>query len=288
MNEQTMARDNLWKKAFRKFLRDRIGMLSLLVVTIYGVVALGVVLGLWAQDWDELLTEERVGPSMQYWFGTNINGQDVYQRAIYSTKTAFQVGMVVALVATALGALAGCLAGFFSGRWIDEVILWLMGSIDCIPFYLFVAAVGFAMQESEYAMHVAMITTFWTGSGRLVRGEVIKLKNLAFVEACRAIGVPSFGIIFKHILPNTFHILLVEATITFVGAIKSEVILSFLGLGVKEGISWGLMIAEASQEVSAGIYNNFIAASAFLFVLVMAFNLFSDSLQDALDPRKVH
>ena len=106
MNEQTMARDNLWKKAFRKFLRDRIGMLSLLVVTIYGVVALGVVLGLWAQDWDELLTEERVGPSMQYWFGTNINGQDVYQRAIYSTKTAFQVGMVVALVATALGALA--------------------------------------------------------------------------------------------------------------------------------------------------------------------------------------
>ena len=78
MNEHTnaMTRDNLWKKAFRKFLRDRVGMLALLVVSLYGIIALGVVLGLWAQDWDELLTEERVGPSLQYWFGTNINGQD--------------------------------------------------------------------------------------------------------------------------------------------------------------------------------------------------------------------
>ena len=162
-----------------------------------------------------------------------------------------------------------------------------MGCIDCIPFYLFVAAVGYAFRESDYAMHIAMVSTFWTGSARFVRGEVIKLKHFEFVEAARAIGVPSFLIMFKHILPNTTHILLVQATITFVSAIKSEVILSFLGLGVKDGISWGLMIAEASQEVSAGEYNNFLAASGFLFVLVMAFNLFSDSLQDALDPKKV-
>ncbi len=136
-------------------------------------------------------------------------------------------------------------------------------------------------------MHIAMIATFWTTTARLVRGEVIKLKNFEFVEAARAIGLPQRLIIFRHILPNTFHILLVQATIVFVSAIKSEVILSFLGLGVKDGVSWGVMIAESTQEVQAGHFSNFVTASAFLFVLVMAFNLFSDALQDALDPRKV-
>ena len=124
-------------------------------------------------------------------------------------------------------------------------------------------------------------------TGRLVRGEVIKLKHFEFVEAARAVGVPQLLIVFRHILPNTLHILLVQATIVFVAAIKSEVILSFLGLGVQDGVSWGLMISESTIEVLAGFFNNFLAASALLFGLVMAFNLFSDALQDALDPRTV-
>ena len=132
-----------------------------------------------------------------------------------------------------------------------------------------------------------MIVTFWITAGRLVRGEVIKLKEMEYVDAAHALGVPEYTIIFRHIIPNTSHILLVQATITFVAAIKSEVILSFLGLGVKDGMSWGLMIAESSQEVLAGFFNNFMAASVLLFGLVMAFNLFSDALQDALDPRTV-
>jgi len=161
-----------------------------------------------------------------------------------------------------------------------------MGVLDSIPFYLFVAAIVFAMQDNPYAMHIAMISTFWTSVGRLIRGEVIKLRGLEYVEAAHAISVPEFVIIFRHILPNTTHILLVQATIMFVAAIKSEVILSFLGLGVN-GMSWGLMIAESSQEVMAGFFNNFLAASVLMFGLVMAFNMFSDALQDALDPRKV-
>ncbi|MGD8907587.1 MAG: ABC transporter permease, partial [Gammaproteobacteria bacterium] len=167
------------------------------------------------------------------------------------------------------------------------IILWLKGVLDSIPFYLFVAAVAFALAGNPYAMHIAMVSTFWTTTGRLVRGEVIKLKNFEFVEAARAIGVPQLVIIYRHILPNTFHILLVQATIVFVAAIKSEVILSFLGLGVQDGVSWGLMIAESTQEVLAGFFNNFVWASVFLFGLVMAFNMFSDALQDALDPKKV-
>ncbi len=283
----TVRRESLWSKAFYKFRRDRAGMLSFGVVALYMVIALGVALGWWATGWSAVDGGKWEGMSAEHWFGTNLIGQDIFDRALYSTKTAFEVGLVVALLATAVGAILGAIAGFFSGSWLDEVVIWLMGVLDSIPFYLFVAAIVFAMQDSPYAMHVAMISTFWTGVGRLIRGEVIKLRGLEYVEAAHAIGVPEYTIIFRHILPNTSHILLVQATITFVAAIKSEVILSFLGLGVKDGMSWGLMIAESSQEVLAGFFNNFLAASVFMFGLVMAFNMFSDALQDALDPRKV-
>jgi oligopeptide transport system permease protein len=136
-------------------------------------------------------------------------------------------------------------------------------------------------------MHVAMIATFWSSTCRIVRGEVIKIRGLEYVQAARALGVKNGSIIFRHILPNTYHILLVQSTIAFVGAIKSEVILTFLGLGVKDGVSWGTMLSESTNDVLRGHFGNFLAASGFLFILVIAFNLFADALQDALDPKKV-
>jgi ABC-type dipeptide/oligopeptide/nickel transport system permease subunit len=280
-------RETLWSKAFWKFRRDRAGMLGLGIVLLYVLAALGVWLGWWATAWAEVGGGKWEPASPQHWFGTNLIGQDIFQRSLYSVATAFEVGLVVAMLATLLGAALGAMAGFFNGKLTDELIVWLMGVLDSIPFYLLVAAIAFALQGNPYAMHVAMITTFWITTARLVRGEVIKLKSLEFVEAAHAIGVPEYTIIFRHILPNTLHILLVQATILFVAAIKSEVILSFLGLGVKDGMSWGLMISESTLEVLAGFFNNFLAASVLMFVLVMAFNMFSDALQDALDPRKV-
>jgi len=279
--------DSLWLKALRKFRHDRVGMWSLAVVCLYALAALGVVTGLWASDWAAVTGPKWASASAEYWFGTNIIGQDIFARALYSTRTAFEVGVIVALGATFLGAVLGSIAGFFSGTWIDEIVIWLMGVLDSVPFILLVAAIAYSLQGSPWAMHIAMIATFWITTARLVRGEVIKLKSLEYVEAARAIGLSQTLIIFRHILPNTFHILLVQATISFVAAIKSEVILSFLGLGVKDGMSWGLMISESTFEVLAGFFNNFIAASILMFGLVMAFNMFSDALQDALDPRTV-
>ncbi|MGI9308146.1 MAG: ABC transporter permease [Gammaproteobacteria bacterium] len=285
--ELSAGRETLWGKALYKLQRDRTGMIGLAVVLVYAAAALGVWLGVWGTDWADVDGPKWAPVSSEYWFGTNIIGQDIFSRALYSTRTAFEIGLVVAVVATLIGAVFGSFAGFFSGSWIDEILLWLMGVMDAIPFYLLVAAIAYALQGNPYAMHIAMISTFWISSARLVRGEVIKLKGYEFIEAAHAIGVPETTIIFRHIVPNTFHILLVQATISFVGAIKSEVILSFLGIGVQDGMSWGLMIAESTLEVLAGFFNNFIAASVLMFGLVMAFNMFSDALQDALDPRQV-
>ena len=263
-------------------------MAGLVVVLAYAVVAVGVVLGWWASDWAEIGGEKWAPVSAEHWLGTNIIGQDIFARAIYSTRTAFEVGLIVALGATVVGAVLGAVSGFFSATWVDEVVIWLMGVLDSVPFILLVAAIAYSLQDSPWSMHIAMIATFWIGTARLVRGEVIKLKGLEFVESAHAIGLGRFTIIFRHIVPNTYHILLVQATLSFVAAIKSEVILSFLGLGVKDGMSWGLMISESTFEVLAGYFNNFIAASVLMFGLVMAFSMFSDSLQDALDPRTVN
>ena len=285
---ETRARgESLWRKAARKFGRDRLGMLALGVVLAYFIVALGAWLGWWAGGWADLSGTKWEPVSSTHWFGTNINGQDIFDRAVFSTATAFEVGLSVALAATLIGAVLGAFAGFFVGSWIDEFLLWCMGVLDAIPFYLFVAAVAYALTDNPWAMQVAMIATFWVGTGRLIRGEVIKLRGMEYVEAAHSIGVSEPAIIFRHILPNTGHILLVQASITFVSAIKAEVILSFLGLGIKDGMSWGLMIDESTKEVLAGFYNNFLAASVLMFGLVMAFNAVADALQDALDPRKV-
>jgi ABC-type dipeptide/oligopeptide/nickel transport system permease subunit len=279
--------DSLWLKALRKFRHDRVGLIAFAGVLVYAVIAIGVIMGVWATEWADVTGPKWAPVSAEYWFGTNIIGQDIFARALYSTRTAFEVGMLVAIGATVLGAVFGAIAGFFSGTWIDELVIWFMGVLDSVPFILLVAAIAYSLQGSPWAMHIAMIATFWIGTARLVRGEVIKLKSLEYVEAAHAIGLGNFKIIFRHILPNTTHILLVQATLSFVAAIKSEVILSFLGLGVKDGMSWGLMISESTFEVLAGFFNNFIAASVLMFGLVMAFNMFSDALQDAFDPRAV-
>ena len=280
-------RQSLWAKAARKFARDRLGMVALAVVLAYFLVAVGAWLGWWATAWPDLSGTKWEPVSATHWFGTNIIGQDIFARAIYSTATAFEVGLIVAVAATVLGAVFGGFAGFFAGTWLDALIVWLMGVLDAIPFYLFVAAVAYALADNPWAMHIAMVSTFWVGTGRLIRGEVIKLRGMEYVEAAHSIGVPEVTIIFRHILPNTSHILLVQASVMFVSAIKAEVILSFLGLGIKDGMSWGLMIDESTKEVLAGFYNNFLAASLLMFGLVMAFNAVADALQDALDPRKV-
>jgi ABC-type dipeptide/oligopeptide/nickel transport system permease subunit len=281
------GKESLWTKSFRKLLKDKLGIASMIIVGIYALIAIAVWMGLIGQGWSKLSEEGFEGITSAHWFGTNINGQDIFSRAIQGTKTAFEVGLVVAISSTAIGGILGAIAGFFNRTIIDEVIMWIYGCVDAIPFYLFVAAVGFAMKDQPYAMHIAMIATFWSSTCRIVRGEVIKIRGLEYVQAAQAIGVAPITIIFRHIIPNTFHILLVQATIAFVGAIKSEVILTFLGIGVKDGVSWGTMLSESTSDVLRGHFGNFLAASGFLFLLVIAFNMFADALQDALDPKKV-
>ena len=274
------------KAAWQRLKSDPYGMGGLLVVIIFAVIAICVWSGLLGQAWSEVSGNSWESVSARHWFGTNLLGQDILQRTLFGTATAFEVGLIVTLCSTILGAVMGALSGWYSHSWLDEIILWLKGVLDSIPFYLFAAAIAFALQGNPWAMHLAMIVTFWTTTARIIRGEVMRLKHREFVEAARAIGLPGLKTVFRHVLPNTIHILLVQASIVFVAAINTEVILSFLGLGIQDGVSWGLMLAESSQEVLAGHFGNFFAAGTSLFILLMGFNLLDDALQDALDTRR--
>jgi len=272
----------------RQLKTDRYGMGGLIVVFIFFLIALSVWSGLLGQGWSDAVGGQWESANREHWFGTNLLGQDILQRTLFGTATAFETGLIVTLSSTVLGTLMGALAGWYRDSWLDEVILWITGVLDSIPFYLFAAAVAFALQGNPWAMHLAMIITFWTTTARIIRGEVIRLKEREFIEAALAIGLPGLTTVFRHVIPNTFHILLVQATIVFVAAINTEVILSFLGLGIKDGVSWGLMLAESSQEVLAGHFGNFFAAGGALFVLLMGFNLLSDALQDLFDTGRIN
>lgn len=271
-------------RAWRGLAGDRWGICGLVIVGVFFLLAAGVWLGLIGQEWARADGERWESPSAEHWFGTNVLGQDIFERAVYSSRTAFEIGLIVTLATSALGAAFGALAGWRAFSWLDDVMLWVKGVLDSVPFYLFVAALAYAMQGRPYAMHIAMILTFWTPTARLIRAEVMRLKGQDFVKSAQAIGLPAWRIVTRHVLPNTVHILLVQGTLVFVAAIKTEVILSFLGLGVQDGVSWGLMLAESTQEVIAGHFGNFLSASIFLFIFLLGLNLLSDALQDALEP----
>lgn len=263
---------------------DPWGMTGLFIIAVFFLIALGVWLGWIGQDWAQADGGRWEQAGAEHWFGTNVLGQDIFERTLYSARTAFEIGVVVALATAVLGAALGALAGWRAFTWIDDIVLWVKGVLDSVPFYLFVAALAYAMRGQPYAMQLAMIFTFWTPTARLIRAEVMRLKGQDFVKSAQAIGLPAWRTVVRHVLPNTTHILLVQSTLVFVAAIKTEVILSFLGLGVQDGVSWGLMLAESTQEVIAGHFGNFLAASLFLFVFLLGLNLLSDALQDALDP----
>ena len=273
-------------RVWQKLRANRAGLAGFMLVGLFGLIALSVALGWAGQEWSLVSGERWESASSEHWFGTNQLGQDIFQRAIYSVRIAFEIGLLVALTSTLLGSVCGAISGWFADTWADDGVVFITGVLDSIPFYLFAAAVAFAFQASAWAMQIAMVATFWTTTSRMVRAEVMRLKSRDFVQSALAIGLPPHLVLLRHVLPNTGHILLAQAAMVFVAAIKTEVILSFLGLGVKDGVSWGLMLAESTQEVLVSQFNNHLAAAIPLLLLLLGFNLMIDALQDALDPRQ--
>ncbi|MCH2113517.1 MAG: ABC transporter permease [Pirellulales bacterium] len=234
---------------------------------------------------------DRLAQNAAMLLGTDAQGRSIFFRALYSIKVAIQIGVVTAVVSVLIGAILGAAAGFFGG-WVDHCVVWLYTTFSSIPSLVLLVVIAYAFSASDaketlLPVYVAFCATFWIGTCRVVRGETMKLKQLEYVQAARTAGFGSARILFRHVLPNTAHLMLINFSLLLIGAIKSEVILSYLGLGVQSQPSWGIMIRDAGNngDVMSGFFWQIGAATFFMFFLVLAFNILSDALQDAFDPK---
>jgi peptide/nickel transport system permease protein len=218
-------------------------------------------------------------------FGTNNLGEDVLYNALKGVRTAFIIGIVPSAIAAFFAIIFGLLAGFYGG-WIDDIIQYIYQVLSSIPGILLLIAMLMVMERGLWQLCVALGVTTWVGLCRLIRGETLKVKNMEYVEAARALGAGDLRLLFRHILPNVMYLVIIEVTLEFSSLVMSETVLTYIGIGVEPGTgSWGRMIMLADRELPNAIWWNLTAASIFLFVLVLAFNLFADALRDALDPR---
>ncbi|WP_197440238.1 ABC transporter permease [Polystyrenella longa] len=223
--------------------------------------------------------------------GTDRQGRSISLRAMFSTLVAIQIGFVTAFVSVFIGTLLGTAAGLYGGM-LDHVVIWLYTTFSSIPNIVLLVLLAYMFKGSTYdntllPVYVAFCATYWIGVCRVIRGETIKIRDLEYVDAARVLGLSKFYTLWRHIWPNVSHLMLINFSLLFIGAIKSEVILSFLGLGVKEVPSWGIMISQSSSEVVNGFFWQIGTATAFMFFLVVAFNIVSDFLQDVFDPKHI-
>ncbi len=273
------------RSSWGKLLRDKSAMAALAVILVYVVVALLAMSHLIARHYQEALGTAYVPPSRQFLLGTDLLGRSVLQRVVHGTRIALAVGFVSTGIAIPIGVLFGLLSGFYRKR-VDGFIVWFYTTVDSIPYILLVLALALVMGKGLVAVCIALGITSWVGACRVVRGEVIKQKELEYVQAARAMGAGGGRILFRHILPNVMHLVLIQASLVFVDAVKSEVILSYLGVGVQGEPSWGVMIDDARIElIGRGAWWQFVSATTAMFVLLLAFNVFNDALRDALDPK---
>ena len=218
-------------------------------------------------------------------FGADRLGRDVLAKAIKGAEVSILVGVSAALLATLIGTVLGALGGFFGGK-VGDLLEWVYNVFTSIPGILLVFAFAAVTGRGVSSVVLILGLTGWTGIYRLVRAEFLKHAVREYVRAAEAIGASTASRMFRHILPNVSHVVLVQLSIHVVGFIKAEVILSYLGLGVSvDQVSWGTMLAEAQGELLLGHWWQLAAATGFMAVFVTAFSLLTDALRDALDPK---
>ena len=226
------------------------------------------------------------GPSAEHWMGTDIQGRDVWARLVYGARISLAVGVISQGIALVLGVALGLLAGYY-GRWVDELVMRLADVTLAFPTLLLLIAMVAALQPSLVVVFATIGFVGWAGMARLVRGQVLVVRQLEYVQAIRALGAKDARIMLVHVLPNVIAPVVIAATLGVAGAIMAEAALSFLGLGVQPPTpSWGSMIADARDldQLRNAPWTSLFPGLA-IGASVLGFNLVGDALRDALDPR---
>lgn len=216
--------------------------------------------------------------------GTDLLGRSVLWRVLAGAQTAVTIGLATTALAVPFGTALGLAAGYFGG-WVDAAVNWLYSVVVSVPDILLITAISYSMGKGLPSMCVAIAATSWVGIMRLVRGEVLRHKGSDYVLAARSLGASPGRIMFSEILPNVVHVAIVTSTLVLLAAVKGEVILTWLGLGVQDGASWGLLVAGASQDLANDIWGPLAGTVIAMFLLIYSLSSIGDALRDVLDPR---
>lgn len=273
-----------WADVWRRFRSNKLALLGLVLLVLV-VVLLFAGPTISGQDYQFIdASQKNQLPSAEHWFGTDDMGRDLFTRVCVGGRISIYIGLCCTLVMFVIGALAGAVAGL-KGGVVDDLIMRVCEFIGNLPYLIIVVILSMVMGRSLFSLVFAMSLTAWVGTARMVRGQILQIKEMDYVQASRALGADTGRIIIKHLLPNTLGIIMVDITMSVPGFIFSEAFLSYIGLGVRPPeTSWGALASAGQQNLMFYPYQLFFPC--LLIVLTMlSFHLIGDGLSDALDPK---
>ncbi|MED1792609.1 ABC transporter permease [Brevibacillus nitrificans] len=290
---QAISRPSLsfGQQVIRKLVKNKLAMLGLVIIVVLIAMAIiGPNLVPYSYS-DQSLLMKNQELSSEHWFGTDELGRDMFARTWYGARISLTIGVVAALIDLIIGVAVGGIAGYMAGRGkrgvrIDTIIMRVIEILYGLPYLLVVILLMVVMEPGLLTIIIALSATGWVGMARLVRGQILQLKNQEFILAAQVLGAKFSRILLKHLIPNTFGVIIVNLTFTIPSAIFAESFLSFLGLGVQAPVaSWGTMTNDGLGVILTGDWWRLFFPALMISLTMFAFNVFGDGLQDALDPR---
>jgi oligopeptide transport system permease protein len=287
-NSEKIVRKNItyWEDAWRRLKNNKVAMVSLILLICIVILAIvGPMLRKFGIN-DINSSIENMKPNSTHWFGTDELGRDLWVRVWIGTRSSIIIGIAGAIIELVIGALYGGIAGYFGGA-IDDIMMRIIEVLNSIPYLILVLIVIIVLNNSGIVpLIIAMTLTGWVGMARLVRGQILTIKEQEYVLASHALGASAPRVIFKHLLPNVIGVMIVDVTFAVPSYIFAEAFLSYIGLGVKPpSTSLGALCASGQTNIMFYPYQLFWP-SLIICLIMLTFNLLGDGLSEALDPRQ--
>lgn len=285
-NKNTIVRpsETYWQDAWRRLKQNKVAMMALFTLCF---LIIFVIVMPYIYKYDYVTNNMEItnqGPGGGHWFGTDNLGRDLFARILYGSKISLSVGIVSALINLVIGILYGGISGYYGGN-VDNIMMRIVDIIWSVPVTLYVILLMVVMGSNIVNVYIALGISFWAGMARIVRGQILTLKEQEFILAARALGAKDLRIILRHLVPNSMGGIIVTLTLSIPTAIFTEAFLSFIGLGVSPPqTSLGMLCNEAIPGIRSYPYQLFFPAAA-ICIIMLAFNLLGDGLRDALDPK---
>ncbi len=273
-----------WSDVWRRFRRNKAGMAGVVIVLLFVILAI-VGPSLVPFKFDQIdLTSTYVLPGRAHWFGTDLLGRDIWAELWVGARVSLLIGVVSALSQMVIGTIIGSLSGIYGGK-VDMIIMRAVDILIAVPFLIWVSLFMLVLKPGIQSIILAFSITEWKGMARLVRGEVLRLKETEYVLASKGMGASTWRLITKHFFPNLLPVVTVSVTFQVTAAIFGEAFLSYIGLGIQPPLtSWGVLIASGINEMRSYTYMLFIPA-VFISLTMLSLQLIGDSLRDATDPK---